>query len=362
MARKRREFSIFSLSFLDIMSCGFGATILVFLVIDHSGDLRAQEATRDLVAETEFLDREVREGRERLAELQNTISMVDESTVEARGRSRELLEQIRREREELARDSKDSSARQEHLNQLKADLRELEAQNERLRAETDQQSGSDVRRFTGDGDRQYLTGLKLGGKRIVVLLDRSASMLDHSLVNIIRMRNMPETVQRRAAKWRRAVDTVNWISARFPPTSEYQILLFNTRAEPVLPGTAGKWLAVSDREQLGRAVDALDDVTPQGGTSLLAAFEAVAAMRPAPDNVYLITDGLPTQGKGSPAGKVSGRDRMKYFNQALAALPRGMPVNVILAPMEGDPMAASAFWQLAIATRGAFLAPAEDWP
>jgi hypothetical protein len=30
--------------------------------------------------------------------------------------------------------------------------------------------------------------------------------------------------------------------------------------------------------------------------------------------------------------------------------------------MEGDPMAASAFWKLAIATRGAFLAPSKDWP
>lgn len=362
MARKRREFSIFSLSFLDIMSCGFGATILVFLVIDHSGEQRRQEANRELVAEAEFLDREVREGQAKLVELRNTIAMVDESTTEAHGRSRELQQQIRQQRVEIARDRNDTSARSEHLNQLKADLRELEQRNEALRAEVEQQSGSDVRRFTGDGDRQYLTGLKLGGQRIVVLLDRSASMLDHSLVNIIRLRNMPEPVQRRAGKWRRAVATVNWISARFPPTAEYQILLFGTEAKPALPETAGKWLAVGDREQLGRAVDALEKITPAGGTSLLAAFQAVAAMKPAPDNIYLITDGLPTQGSGAAPAKVNGRDRMKYFNQALAALPRGIPVNVILAPMEGDPMAASAFWQLAIATRGAFLSPAQDWP
>jgi len=30
--------------------------------------------------------------------------------------------------------------------------------------------------------------------------------------------------------------------------------------------------------------------------------------------------------------------------------------------MEGDPMAASAFWQLALSTNGAFIAPSEDWP
>ena len=362
MARRRREFSIFSLSFLDIMSCGFGATILVFLIIDHSGELRAQEANRELIAEAEFLAREVREGREQLAELRNTIAMVDDSTVEARGRARELQERIREQRQELARDDRDSSSRSEHLNRLQAELRELEARNEQLRAETGQQTGSDVRRFTGDGDRQYLTGLKLGGRRILVLLDRSASMLDHSLVNIIRLRNMPEQVQRRAPKWRRAVATVDWISTRLPPDSEYQILLFGTGVEPALAGTQGQWLPVADRDRLGRAIEALDAVTPAGGTSLLAAFRAVAEMKPPPDNVYLITDGLPTQGAGPVPAKASGRDRMKFFNQALAALPRGMPVNVILAPMEGDPMAASAFWQLAIATRGAFLSPAGDWP
>jgi uncharacterized protein with von Willebrand factor type A (vWA) domain len=79
--------------------------------------------------------------------------------------------------------------------------------------------------------------------------------------------------------------------------------------------------------------------------------------------MIIITDGLPTQGAtaGGPS-RVSGRDRQKLFNQALDKLPRGIPVNVILAPMEGDPMAASALWQLAVSTRGSFLAPARDWP
>jgi len=220
-----------------------------------------------------------------------------------------------------------------------------------------------VRRFSGDGDRQYLTGLKLGGKRILILLDASASMLDHSLVNVIRMRNMPETVQRRAPKWQRAVNTVDWLSAQLPKDSQYQIYTFNTQARPVMPDTAGKWLAVSDREQLDKSVDRLRELTPANGTSLAAAFAVAGAMNPRPDNIYLITDGLPTQGSGAAtSGKVSGRDRLKLYNQALSALPRGVPVNVILAPMEGDPDAASAFWRLAQATRGSFLAPAKDWP
>jgi hypothetical protein len=361
--RARRGFNVFSLSFLDIMSCGFGATILVFLIMDHASEVHSQEVNRDLIGEVDFLEREIREGQQDLAELRNTIALVDQSMVEAKGRSEEILREITRRREELASHDNDTLASTEHINRLKADLRQLEEQNQRLRAEGERQQGENVRRFSGDGDRQYLTGLKLGGKRILVLLDASASMLDHSLVNVIRMRNMPETVQRRAPKWQRAINTVDWLSAQLPKDSQYQIYTFNTDARPALADSGGKWLAVSDREQLEKTVAQLRELTPARGTSLAAAFAVAASMNPRPDNIYLITDGLPTQGPGSPGGgKVSGRDRLKLYNQALAGLPRGIPVNVILAPMEGDPDAASAFWRLAQATRGAFLAPAKDWP
>jgi hypothetical protein len=50
------------------------------------------------------------------------------------------------------------------------------------------------------------------------------------------------------------------------------------------------------------------------------------------------------------------------FNRALEQLPSGIPVNVVLFPMEGDPLAASAFWKLAMASRGSFMSLAEDWP
>jgi len=39
-----------------------------------------------------------------------------------------------------------------------------------------------------------------------------------------------------------------------------------------------------------------------------------------------------------------------------------VPVNVIMFPMEGDPMAAAAFWNLARTSGGAFLSPSRDWP
>ena len=361
MAR-RREFSVFNLSFLDVMSCGFGATLLVFLILHHFDDTSAKQVNASLMAETDLLDREVREGRELLAELRNTIAEISAETVTAQGRSRQIIEQIRQRREELSTDDSDTLAQIEHLNKLKSDIKQLEEQNRRLHAEAQRRSGSDTRRITGEGDRQYLTGLKLGGQRILILLDRSASMLDHSLVNILRMRNMSKAAQARSAKWRNAQDIVEWITARLPQSSQYQLYTFNTTAASALQGGDGKWLAVSDKEQLDKTVENMRKLMPEGGTSLLNAFTAISSLSPRPDNIFLITDGLPTQAAAPAGATASGRDRMKYFSQAVDRLPDGIPVNVILLPMEGDPNAASAFWQLARVTRGTLLAPSRDWP
>ena len=105
------------------------------------------------------------------------------------------------------------------------------------------------------------------------------------------------------------------------------------------------------------------DIVPQGGSSLERAFLVITQLSPRPDNVFLVTDGLPTQGLKPPRGTtVSGRERLKLFESAVTRIPRGIPVNVILLEMEGDPMAPSAFWQIALYTKGAFLSPARDWP
>ena len=52
--------------------------------------------------------------------------------------------------------------------------------------------GDKVREFQGDGNRQYLTGLKLGGERVLILVDGSASMLADTVVNAVRRRNMDD--------------------------------------------------------------------------------------------------------------------------------------------------------------------------
>ena len=95
----------------------------------------------------------------------------------------------------------------------------------------EREQGQQVLEIVGQGDRQYLTGLKLGGERTLILVDRSASMLDDTIINIIRRRNMPVDDKLRAVKWRQAVASVDWLTAQFAPGSEFQIYMYNTTAD-----------------------------------------------------------------------------------------------------------------------------------
>jgi hypothetical protein len=93
-------------------------------------------------------------------------------------------------------------------------------------------------------------------------------------------------------------------------------------------------------------------------------FIAMNALNPKPDNVIMITDGLPTQGTSPPLVRktIDGDDRLKLFDRAFAKYPRNVPFNVILMPMEGDPSAPAAYWVAARSTGGSFMSPSKDWP
>jgi hypothetical protein len=364
MAR-RREFSIFSLSFLDVMSCGFGAIVLFFMIISHRTEVRAETVNKDLLAEVRLLEQEVLDGEEDLVELRNTLAEVDREAVLSEGLSRRVVQNLREREIELARLEKETLARQEHVDRLKADVRTTEEETRRLADETAQREerGEDLREFRGEGDRQYLTGLKLGGKRILILVDSSASMLDETIVNVIRRRNMQLEAKLNARKWQRAVATVDWLTAQIPAGSQFQIYSYNVAPTALIAGSGNRWLSAEDGGQLDEAMQRLRETAPEDGTSLQNALAVIKQLKPAPDNIYLLADGLPTQGEErGRRSTVSGKDRMKHFERAIKELPSGIPVNVILFPMEGDPAAAGAYWQLALDSGGSFLSPSKDWP
>jgi hypothetical protein len=365
MARKKtkRNFDPVSLAFLDVMSCGFGAAILLFLIIDHNvTESRTQEDPL-LSAEVAMLEVDVREGEQDLFQIRNTVDQISLEVVEAQGLADRIQTEVDEFIAQLAALEGNSMASEESVEQLRADVQALEEDLLRLQANAVEERGTSSREFVGDGDRQYLTGMFLGGNRILILIDSSASMLDDTLVNIIRTRNMSDEVKRAAPKWVRAVKIVEWISSQLPLVSQYQVMSFNESVSTVLPGTEDIWLEAADQDELNEVIRHVQNIVPAGGNNLEAAFRAIATMSPRPDNVYLITDSLPTQGgRASSATTISPRDRLRLFSDALQAMPQNIPVNTILLPMEGDPGSAAAFWQLGLLSGGSFITPSRDWP
>jgi hypothetical protein len=363
MARRKTE--VFSMSFLDVIACGFGAIVLFYTILSAQAGVQREKRNDDLQAEVDRLEEEVLEGYKNLVVLKNSLESTDEA-VPAEGLAARIIEETERLRQQLAEAENDTLSKREAIEKLKQDLKSLEEGTRRLAAGTPDpgQPGTRIKGFVGSGDRQYLTGLKVGGQRILILVDVSASMMDESVVNVIRLRNMPEVKRMAASKWRRAVGTVDWVTSQLPAKSKFQVYAFNTAVRALVPGTEGRWLDADDANALSGALRELRSTVPKEGTSLENAFAAAMALAPRPDNIILVTDGLPTQGASPPAVKrtIDGEGRLKLFERAIGKLPTSIPVNVILLPMEGDPLAPGAYWALTRRTDGAFMSPARDWP
>ncbi len=361
----RRSLNVFNLAFLDCMSCGFGAVILFFMIINTGSVRDTSERTKMLREEAQRLALEVVEGSQHLVVLRNSLEVAEREAVETQGRSERVRRQLRDSVLDLSTMERETLAKTQSIEALKTDLESLEEDQERLEAGSHGTDGvgEALRTVKGQGDRQYVTGLKVGGKRILFLVDASASMLAENVVNAVRLRHLPKAQQLASGKWQHAIDTVDWLTAQIPAASQFQVYTFNVTSEPVLDDNQGGWIPASAPGRLDEAVRELYQTVPQKGTSLYHAFSALTTMDPPPDNVFLLTDGLPTQGAKEPwTNTVSPARRLSHFREALEELPSGIPINVILYPFEGDPDAAISYWLLAQKTGGSFLSPAQDWP
>ncbi|MGB1885307.1 MAG: VWA domain-containing protein, partial [Gammaproteobacteria bacterium] len=96
MSRKRREFSAFSLSFLDIMSCGFGAVVLLFLIIKHQTEVANVPPPYDLNVEVEDLTAQLAAATSTVEELKqarlNQDQLISDAQSEVEKRRSRLAE------------------------------------------------------------------------------------------------------------------------------------------------------------------------------------------------------------------------------------------------------------------------------
>lgn len=345
-----------ALAFLDVMACGLGVAILLFLIVKHNTGS----------SDTESSQQETEENRvELLAQLNEQKDRL--------GQELAFAEQQKNLRRERSAQLSEIEAKQQTLADLNRQIQSETIRKTKLEQEvvaTQPRQATDILEDSQVGEEQYLLGLEVKGQNIAILIDRSASMTDELLIEIISRKIRSDSDKKKGPKWKRTLRTVKWLLNRVPEKSNVIAVVFNDRAR-ILNG--GRWATGRDGNALQAIVDEVAQLVPTGATNLEAALKTLKTVSPSPSDIYIITDGLPTKSSSSPillsrcrnkATVVSGECRKAYFQRSLssAAPPRGRKVNVILLPLEGDPEAAPQYWAWTAKTGGLLLIPSTNWP
>jgi hypothetical protein len=161
MRKQRRELQEASISFLDVISCGFGAIVLL-LVIARVGDPSAlEEAENQLMGS-------VKDYQERLFEIRGESVVLDERLKSRKQQLSELTERVARLKAKLASVAKQSSqlsqSQSREKEQLQLVLQVLSEEMERLLGPEFEQNN------------QLVGGIPADSDYIIFVIDTSGSM------------------------------------------------------------------------------------------------------------------------------------------------------------------------------------------
>lgn len=360
MKRKRRSQELFGLSFLDCICCGFGSVILLF-VLTRQGESEAEiEITTTVKATVQQTVQKAGAAQARLAELLAAVEAAREQLSNTQAESSRVQSEIRRTEAEIARKRQASTTQQQTAARIDAEQAQAQREVEKTRAGTQQTDGSNLRE--GTERRHYLTGFRVDGRRNVVLLDVSGSTLANTAESLRSYADADRAAILAAPKRVRMLDTLDWLLATMEG-EEFQIFLYNDDVRPAVAGTEGQWLSRTDLVRRQAAAAVAWSTVPSGGTNLEKALTAVLQLQPRPENIYLITDSLPNRSALTGAAQVSASERQRHIVAAKRQIiGQRVAVHTILFPFDGDPLAPSEYWDLALKTNGSFFIPAPDWP
>ncbi len=355
---KRKETEGFNLAFLDIMSCGLGAVILVFMLVKTNVDDTASTTNSEVEKLQSDISRLSELENEKLKNLNDLSSSLD-NEIKKQNALKSQLASIRSKNET---ESQQIKSLNQDLEKLKNSIKDIEVKKQ-----------SDLVQTEVINEENYLLGLKVEGGRIAILVDSSASMTHEKLIDIIKVKNGSDQEKKNADKWLRTKRIVQWLLARAPKSSEIVVIHFNEKADEL--GKPG-WKNIADPNTVSTILSQLEAVIPSGGTNLQIGLEQLKKY--APSSLYVITDGLPTKGQSrykslnpfancsslrGSSNTISGECRIKLFRQTLQeSSTQNVKTNIILLPIEGDPDAINEYWSWSATTGGLLISPALNWP
>jgi hypothetical protein len=339
------------------MSCGLGAVILIFLILKHGESISPDQA--------QMLEQDIESAKKDLITLTDSLQKKKNEITDLNSLIVNKEELIKKVSNDLTIEKKSRDKLLESNKQAQKEIKEIE------------DSIPDLISRSDDGERQYLTGLIIEGSHIVYLLDTSASMMDENIQNIFRLSLLDEK-SKNTKKWKRAKDSLTWLTARLPKNSKFTILTFD---QDVKSHTNNKWLSSGNSFEVNGALSSALKEIPENGTNLEKALERTKQMFPLPDAVYIITDGLPTLGEPmsqfyqkvisgeqrkclKPSSSITSECRHVLFQKAKENYLSGKKIktSTILLPLQGDPRAGSDYWNLGLQSGGTLISPSRDWP
>jgi hypothetical protein len=234
----------------------------------------------------------------------NTLEKTDEDAAAAKSRAIRVAAELKQRKEQTSVDEGDTIAKREHINKLIADIKSMEEGNKRLQggALDKGPAGDRIKAFRGRGDRRYISALRIKGKRVLVLLDTSASMMDDDVVKVIRLRNEPEAARKLAPSG--AVRSTWSVGERAAPRQQpVPGLRFQREGQAVVTDTTanGSIPTIRVHQQCaGRHAQHRPRRWHQPGQCL----HRRAYHQPAAHQIILITDGCPRKVSVPPSPQV----------------------------------------------------------
>jgi hypothetical protein len=207
--RTRRAVDIFNLSFLDVVSCGFGAIILLLVIVKVSEPLVIEKLAVDLSGLVQRLEAELRELRGETTVLNRDLSAKQEQLAENRDRLARLSGEL-----SALRGQYRAARRERDAQEIIAGR--LETAKQRLSEEMRRLLGADYQR-TADAT---VGGVPVDSEYIVFIIDTSGSMQQNA--------------------WRLVLKKVREVLDIYPQVKGIQVM--NDMGDYMFSSYQGRWI------------------------------------------------------------------------------------------------------------------------
>ena len=319
------------------MACGLGAIALILVLVKED------------VLPSSFVDaQEIKQTLEELDKAKNESLSIKNTLQNNESKMKEISKRIDETQYLL-------DINKEIIEEKKINLKEQE---------TETEISSNEKNKYEEFQKGYLSGCNVEGNKVVFLLDSSASMLHKKLGEIFRLSVSDNSIKKNSQKWKQALSISDWFLEKLPISSQFKFITFNE--EPYELSTNSNWIYKSESTAVKDIKNSLIKIVPEKGTNLMKPFELISD--DGADSIYVVTDGLPTQGKGRRCENdnlISGECRRLIFFDSINLLKKAnkrIKINFILLPIEGDIMAPYFLSDVAKSSNGCFIAPPRDWP